>query len=87
MKKVGIAALKSHLSDHLRQVRRGHVVTVLDRDTPVAQIVPYPSAAGPLTVRHPRHDGPRLHEIGLPPRLKVREDVVALLLEERQSGR
>ncbi len=40
MNKVGIADLKAHLSQHLRKVRSGRTLTVVDRDTPVAQIVP-----------------------------------------------
>ena len=41
MKGVGIADLKARLSEHLGAVRRGRTVTVLDRGTPVARIVPY----------------------------------------------
>ena len=41
MSRVGIADLKAHLSQHLRKVRAGRTLTVVDRDTPVAQIVPY----------------------------------------------
>jgi prevent-host-death family protein len=36
-----IADLKNNLSRYLAQVRRGAEVTVLDRDTPVARIVPF----------------------------------------------
>jgi len=50
MSKVGIADLKAHLSHHLRKVRTGRTITILDRDTPVAQIVPY-DAKTPLEVR------------------------------------
>ena len=50
MTKVGIADLKAHLSQHLRKVRSGRSLTVLDRDTPVARIVPYDSET-PLEVR------------------------------------
>jgi prevent-host-death family protein len=56
MKTVGIADLKAHLSEHLRNVRKGRSVTVLDRDAPIARLVPIES--GPLEVRkatkHPR---------------------------------
>ena len=38
--RVGIAELKSRLSEYLRVVRRGGAVTVFDRDTPVARLVP-----------------------------------------------
>jgi prevent-host-death family protein len=50
MSKVGIANLKAHLSQHLRKVRGGRTITVVDRDTPVARIVPY-GVEGPLEVR------------------------------------
>jgi prevent-host-death family protein len=50
MIKVGISDLKAHLSEHLRKVRRGHTPTVLDRETPVARIVPY-EAEGVLEIR------------------------------------
>jgi prevent-host-death family protein len=41
MAAVRIAELKARLSEHLRSVRKGRTLTVLDRDTPVARIVPY----------------------------------------------
>ena len=49
MKRVKIADLKNNLSRHLVYVREGGAVMVLDRDTPIARIVPFlPSdAAGP----------------------------------------
>lgn len=40
MTTVRIAALKARLSEHLRSVRQGRTLTVLDRDTPIARIVP-----------------------------------------------
>ena len=49
MKTVRIAELKARLSEHLKWVRKGRTLTVLDRDTPVARIVPY--AAELLEVR------------------------------------
>lgn len=56
MKTVGIADLKAHLSEHLRAIRKGRTLTVLDRNTPVARLVPVD--AGPLEIhkatRHPR---------------------------------
>ena len=50
MSKVGIADLKARLSEHLRKVRKGQTLVVLDRDTPVARIVPY-GPESPLAVR------------------------------------
>ncbi|MBI4483210.1 MAG: type II toxin-antitoxin system Phd/YefM family antitoxin [Acidobacteria bacterium] len=87
MKKVRIADLKARLSEHLRGVRRGRALTVLDRDTPIARIVPYTNQAAMLSVRRPLPNSPRLPKIPLPPPLKVGTDVVALLLEERQGER
>ena len=43
---VKIADLKNNLSRHLGRVRQGAEITVYDRDTPVARIVPFtPGAA------------------------------------------
>src|SRR6266850_894777 len=47
MKKVKIAYLKARLSEHLRQVRRGETFTVMDRETPIARLVPYGAEDGP----------------------------------------
>lgn len=41
MNAVKIADLKNNLSRHLTRVRRGGTVTILDRDTPIARIVPF----------------------------------------------
>ena len=49
MKGVGIADLKARLSEHLKAVRKGGTITVLDRNTPVAQIVPF--ITEPIEVR------------------------------------
>jgi antitoxin (DNA-binding transcriptional repressor) of toxin-antitoxin stability system len=81
MSKVGIADLKAHLSRHLRSVRGGRTITVLDRDTPVAQIVPY-EAEGPLEVRRAsRKPG----DLRLPHRLARPTDSLSILLKDRSS--
>jgi prevent-host-death family protein len=87
MSSVRIAELKSHLSEHLRTVRRGRSITVLDRDTPIARLVPYAPEAGTLTVRLPKPGSPPPGRVRLPPPLKISRDVVELLLEERQRER
>lgn len=87
MEGVKVAELKARLSEYLRRVRRGHPVTVLDRDTPIARIVPYaPDAAG-LAVRRPLPGLGKPSQVRLPPRLKADVDIVALLMEERQLER
>lgn len=87
MNTVRIADLKARLSAHLRSVRRGRSLTVLDRDTPIARLVPYAREADTLSVRRPRPGAPRLHRIPLPPPLRLKVDVLALLKKERQQDR
>lgn len=82
---VRVADLKSRLSEHLRKVRAGRTVTVLDRNTPIARIVPYAEQSASLTVRSPLPGAPSLKQVPLPPPLRRRRDIVALLLEERQG--
>ncbi len=85
-RRVRIGELKARLSEHLRYVRRGGVITVLDRDQPVANITPHRQAAERLVVRPAAGKVP-LGRIPLPPRLKSRVDIVRLLIEDRDSGR
>jgi prevent-host-death family protein len=81
MSKVGIADLKAHLSEHLRKVRGGRTITILDRDTPVAQIVPY-EADRPLEVRRAsRKPG----DLRLPPPPARPTDSLSILLKDRSS--
>jgi prevent-host-death family protein len=87
MKKVKIAALKARLSEHLRQVRRGEAYTVMDRETPIARLVPYGAEAESLRVRKPLRRVPSLQDVALPPPLQIDIDAVDLLLEERQVDR
>jgi prevent-host-death family protein len=86
MRRVRIAELKAKLSEYLRDVRRGETIAVLDRDTPIAQIVPVRASTG-LRVRKPAPDAPPLHRVPLPGPAKLPVDIVDLLLEERQGHR
>lgn len=80
MSTVRIAELKARLSEHLRAVRNGGTLTVLDRDTPIARIVPY--AAPPLEVRKAKR---RLRDLTVPPRPAKRTDSLAILVEDRRK--
>jgi antitoxin (DNA-binding transcriptional repressor) of toxin-antitoxin stability system len=97
MKKARIAELKNNLSRYLDHVRGGGSVLVLDRDQPVAQIIPLPGAGREA----PGHDDrlARLERRGLvrrgigglpdwlrrrPP--KLHGSVLQDLLNERRSG-
>ncbi|MGE0441945.1 MAG: type II toxin-antitoxin system Phd/YefM family antitoxin [Gemmatimonadales bacterium] len=86
MKRVRIAELKARLSEHLRYVRRGHVLTVLDRDTPVARLVPFESSSGPA-IRVPAPKAGHVGAVPLPPPVVLPADPVTLLLEDRQVER
>ena len=86
MKQVRIADLKARLSEYLRAVRRGDTIVVLDRDTPVARIVPVRERSR-LRTRKPAPGTPPPNRVPLPRPLKLEMDVVRLLLEERQGHR
>ena len=86
MKQVRIADLKARLSEHLRAVRAGESIAVLDRDTPVAQLIPVRESRA-LRIQKPAPGAPPLHRIKIPKRAPLRVDVVQLLLEERQGDR
>ena len=79
MSNVRIAELKARLSEHLRAVRNGSTLTVLDRDTPIARIIPY--TAQPLEIRKAKR---RLRDLKLPPKPSKRTDSVAVLIEDRR---
>ena len=79
MSDVRIADLKARLSEHLRSVRNGGTLTVLDRDTPIARIVPY--APQPLEIRKAQR---HVRDLKLPPKPARRTDSVAVLLEDRR---
>ena len=83
MKKVRVAELKSRLSEHLRAVKRGQTILVLERDSPIAHITPLESKASPLVVRPRAARALPLAEIPLPAPLKLKTDIVALLAQER----
>ncbi len=86
MKQIKIADLKARLSEHLRLVRGGETIAVLDRETPIAHIVPI-RARHTLRVRKPAAGAPAIHKVALPGPAGLKLDIVRLLLEERQSHR
>ena len=81
---VRVAELKARLSEYLRAARKGLEVTVYDRETPVARIVPVDTPAGALGVRQPSRG---LHDVRFPAPIKRPIDSLAALLEERQASR
>jgi len=95
MKKARISELKNRLSYYLGFVRRGHSVLVYDRDRAIARIDPVREGgaeAGDWTadLERARILAPAsaaLRRGWLEERNAVSCDVVAALLEERESGR
>ncbi|HVO96090.1 MAG TPA: type II toxin-antitoxin system prevent-host-death family antitoxin [Terriglobales bacterium] len=98
MKKAGIAELKNNLSRYLDQVKNGESILVLDRNHPVAQIIPLQKTARGVIERDDRLA--RLERKGLIRRgsggsgqwitkrrlVKVPGSVLQDLLDERRSG-
>ena len=79
MRKVGIADLKARLSEHLKAVRNGGTLTVLDRDTPIAPILPFTAPSVEM-----RKASRRISDLKLPPRPDARTDSLAILLDDRR---
>jgi prevent-host-death family protein len=81
---VQMADFKAHLSRYIRGVRQGHPLTLLDRHTPVAQVVPYAGTKGKLVSR----PATRLpDQVKFPAPLRKTVDVVRYAAEERQRYR
>jgi prevent-host-death family protein len=84
MENVNIAVLKARLSHYVKTARSGEIVTILDRDTPVARLVPYEDDVDSLPSRHPRH---RAADVRLP-RVRGRgTSSLEALLEDRADDR
>jgi antitoxin (DNA-binding transcriptional repressor) of toxin-antitoxin stability system len=81
MKQVKIAEFKSKLSSHLREVKRGKEIVILDRDHPVAKVIPFTDMGEGLVIREAtdKRGFKNLNFKGI----KARVDVVKLLREDR----
>ena len=98
MKPVNVAELKNRLSHYLRLVRRGQPILVRDRDTIIARIEPAGAAGGIVTPDAEqlaalesrgvlRRGAGKITPELLARRPRVRADVVAALLAERDESR
>ena len=80
-----IFELKNRLSAYLREVKNGHEILIMERETPVAKMVPYSNRMRDFTVREPRGDLQGIKKI---PRVKLRKRVDILkILEETRGDR
>src|SRR3990172_8315635 len=99
MRIVKISDAKNNLSRHLEYVRRGGRIRILDRDTPVADLVPVEENLSPgeddaLLASLERRGIVRRGKPGPVPRELLRPGpadpkgrVLAALLDERRTGR
>ena len=79
MKGVGIAELKARLSEHLRAVRKGRTLTILDRNIPVARLVPF--GVEPVEIRRATR---RPRDLALPPPPAAPTNSLSILVADRQ---
>ncbi len=100
MKSVSVSVAKNTLSALLRKVGAGTPITITDRGTPVAQLVPpvaqvrgipprFLELAELGVVKLPERE-PRANwdnDLPAPPRLSKGASAVETLLEERRTGR
>ena len=86
-KPIRVAEFKARLSEYLRAVKKGHALTIYDRDQPIARVVPYASSTGRLMVREPTRQYMSFGDIPLPPPARLTVDAVDLLLEDRNTDR
>lgn len=86
MKQVRIAELKSRLSEFLRTVQRGESLAVLDRNNPIAHIVPVREQRG-LRLRKPASGTPAPDKVPLPKATNFKPDILEVLLEECRNHR
>ena len=85
MKHTNVSELKAKLSEFLARVRHGESVTVLDRQTPIAKIVPLDAPAGDFDVEEASAPGAPLRGL---PRVSLRRSIdVQALLDELRGER
>jgi len=76
---ITISHFKAHISEELRRVRKGARLLISDRDTPVAEVVPYHPEPAALRIR-----APRVTPFKVPPStLQIDHDPLEYLLEDR----
>lgn len=84
MKHVRIAELKAKLSEFLRSVQAGESITVCDRNTSIARIVPIADRPG-ISIRRPTVGSPAPNKVPLPVPVRLEVDALELLLEDRHA--
>ncbi len=81
MQQVKIAEFKAHLSSHLRKVRNGEEIVILDRQEPIAKISPFKRKKSELTIIPAKEKGNWKKLTLKGPKLDI--DVVKLIRQDR----
>jgi prevent-host-death family protein len=81
MKTMTISYFKAHISEELRKVRKGARVVISDRDTPIAEVVPYRTEPATLDIRPPKKT-PFVAPRAL---IKIDHDPLEYLMEDREK--
>lgn len=82
--KTKIAEFKARLSYYLKAVRSGKEVTVMERDTPIARVLPYPKIGAHRLHIRPASESPAdLKRFAAPPAKDL--DSLAALQEARED--
>jgi prevent-host-death family protein len=85
VKTIKIAPLRARFSEFLRRVRRGEEFIVMDRDRPVARLVPVDPEDDDLVVTPGAGTYARMGDMPLPDTVQLSEDPVRYLLEDREE--
>lgn len=88
MTTASVSEFKARLSEYLRGVQRGRSVTITDRRNPVARVIPAsePSSAL-LDLRLPVDGSGAPGRVRIPPPLRLKADVLTILLADRAARR
>jgi antitoxin (DNA-binding transcriptional repressor) of toxin-antitoxin stability system len=80
MKTTNISQFKAHISEELRRVRRGEHIVILDRDIPVAEVIPYQENKNEVVIRPPKRRLQYIHSS-----FSVQTDPLQYLMEQRSK--
>lgn len=81
MKTITISYFKSHISEELRRVRKGARIVISDRETPIAEVVPFRSTEPTVSIRAPRRPSFKV----LNSAVRIGHDPLEYLMEDRTS--
>ena len=81
VKTITISYFKAHISEQLRRVRKGDRIVISDRETPIAEVVPYSAEPAGLVIRGPRSTPFKPDR----PSFRIDHDPLEYLLEDREK--